>query len=73
GFVAAAGMHESKLFDLGAMSARDVAVAGYRGMFAGKTVVIPGLRNSLVARSIGLFPRGLVTRVVRGIQEKRPD
>lgn len=71
GFVAAAGMQESKLFDRGAMSAREVAEAGYRGLFEGKTVVIPGLRNSLLARTVGLFPRTLVTRVVRGIQEKR--
>jgi hypothetical protein len=71
GFVAAAGMSESKLFDRGAMSARAVAEAGYRGLFDGKAVVIPGLRNSLVARTVGLMPRGLVTKVVRGIQEKR--
>jgi short-subunit dehydrogenase len=71
GFVAAAGMQESKLFERGAMTAREVAEDGYRGMLAGKGIVIPGFRNNLLARSIGLFPRGLVTRVVRGIQEKR--
>ena len=72
GFVAAVpGMGESKLFDRAVMDARTVAEAGSRGMFDGKAVVIPGLRNNLLARSIGFFPRGLVTRVVRGIQEKR--
>ncbi|MFL6336176.1 MAG: SDR family NAD(P)-dependent oxidoreductase [Pyrinomonadaceae bacterium] len=71
GFVAAAGMGDSKLFDRAVMDARAVAEAGYRGLLAGKTIVIPGLRNNLLARSIGLFPRGLVTKVVRGIQEKR--
>ncbi|MCA1619996.1 MAG: SDR family oxidoreductase [Acidobacteria bacterium] len=71
GFVAAAGMGDSKLFDRAVMDARTVAVAGYRGLLAGKPVVIPGLRNNLLARSIGFFPRGLVTKVVRGIQEKR--
>ena len=71
GFVAAAGMGDSKLFDRAVMSAREVAVAGYRGMLAGRAVVIPGLRNNLLARTVGLFPRGLVTKVVRGIQEKR--
>jgi len=71
GFVAAAGMGDSKLFDRGAMDARTVAVEGYRGMLKGKTLVIPGLRNNLLARSIGFFPRSLVTKVVRGIQEKR--
>ncbi|MBV8858718.1 MAG: SDR family oxidoreductase [Acidobacteria bacterium] len=71
GFVAAAGMGDSKLFDRAVMDARTVAVEGYRGLLAGKTVVIPGFRNNLLARSIGLFPRNLVTKVVRGIQEKR--
>jgi short-subunit dehydrogenase len=71
GFVAAAGMQQSKLFDRAVMDARTVAVEGYRGLLAGKAIVIPGLRNNLLARSMGLFPRGLVTKVVRGIQEKR--
>ncbi|MDT7688906.1 MAG: uncharacterized protein QOJ70_3817 [Acidobacteriota bacterium] len=71
GFVAAAGMQDSKLFDRGAMTAREVAEAGYRGMLAGKTIVIPGLRNAFVARAVGMMPRGMVTKVVRGIQEKR--
>ena len=71
GFVAAAGMAESKLFDRGPMDARTVAEEGYRGMLAGKTIVIPGFRNALVARGVGFMPRRMVTRVVRGIQEKR--
>lgn len=71
GFVAAAGMGDSKLFDRAVMDARTVAVEGYRGLLHGKTIVIPGFRNNLLARSIGFFPRNLVTKVVRGIQEKR--
>ena len=71
GFVAAAGMNDSKLFDGVVMDARTVALAGYHGMKDGKRVVIPGLRNSLIARTVGFFPRGLVTKVVRRIQEKR--
>jgi uncharacterized protein len=71
GFAAAAGMEQSKLFDRAVMDARTVALAGYRGLFAGRAVVIPGLRNSLTARLVGLAPRRLVTRVVRGIQERR--
>src|SRR5205085_11002885 len=68
GFVAAAGMEESKLFDRGAMTARAVAEAGYRGMLGGKTIVIPGFRNRLLASSYRLAPRGLTNEVVRGIQ-----
>ena len=72
GFVAAAaGMSESKLFDGVVMDARAVALAGHRGMQEGKRVVIPGFRNSLIARTVGFFPRALVTKVVRRIQEKR--
>ena len=71
GFVAAAGMQQSKLFERGAMTAREVAEAGYRGMLAGKAVVIPGFRNALLARAVGLAPRRLVTKAVRGIQERR--
>jgi short-subunit dehydrogenase len=71
GFVAAAKMEESKLFDRYAMTARDVAEAGYRGMLDGKTIVIPGLRNAFVARAVGLMPRGIVTKVVRRIQGRR--
>ena len=73
GFVAAAGMQESKLFERGAMTAREVAEAGYRGLLEGKTLVIPGLRNNLVARTVGMMPRRMVTKVVRGIQERRSD
>ena len=73
GFVAAAGMVESKLFDANVMDARSVAVEGYRGMLSGKTVVIPGLRNRLLASGYRFAPRGLITKVVRGIQERRGD
>ena len=64
-------MSDSKLFDRGVMDARTVAVEGYKGMLSGKTIVIPGLRNALVARTVGMMPRRMVTKVVRGIQEKR--
>ena len=73
GFVAAAGMGESKLFDANVMSARAVAVEGYRGMLSGKTIVIPGLKNRLLASSYRFAPRGLITKVVRGIQDRRGD
>ena len=73
GFVAAAGMEKSKLFERGAMTARAVAVEGYRGLLAGKAIVIPGVRNNLTARLVGLAPRAWVTKVVRRIQERRSE
>ena len=47
-FHARAGMRETeKMFPV--MSAEDVARAGYRGLMAGKTIVIPGAVNRIVA------------------------
>ena len=71
GFVAAAKLEKSKLFEANVMDARSVAVAGYRGMLAGKRVVIPGIKNSLLAHTVGFLPRGLVTKAVRRVQETR--
>jgi uncharacterized protein len=71
GFGAAAGMEKSKLFEANVMDARTVAVAGYKGMKEGKTIVIPGLRNRVMARAVSFAPRGLVTKVVRRVQETR--
>jgi len=53
------------------MDARTVAEAGYRAMMSGKTVVIPGLGNKLLAQSIRFSPRRLVTKIVRRMQEER--
>jgi len=71
GFGEAAGLGDSKLFDGGVMDARAVAVEGYRGMLAGKPLVIPGTRNSVLARTVGFMPRRLVTKVVRRLQDRR--
>ncbi|HEV2707493.1 MAG TPA: SDR family oxidoreductase [Pyrinomonadaceae bacterium] len=71
GFVAAAGLGESKLFDRAVMDARTVAEEGYRAMLSGKPVVIPGLRNALMARAARIAPHSLVMKVVRRIQEQR--
>jgi len=69
-FAQRANMEESKLFKLGAMSSMDVARAGYKGMMAGKTLVIPGLMNKTLAFSVRLSPRKLVTAISRSLQER---
>lgn len=51
------------------MDAAEVARIGYRGLMAGKSVVIPGLRNQVLIWSLRLAPRGLVTNIVRKAQE----
>jgi short-subunit dehydrogenase len=52
------------------MPARDVAVKGYRGMLAGKRLVIPGFVNKVVAFSVRFAPRALVLRVSRAVQDR---
>jgi short-subunit dehydrogenase len=71
-FQAAAQMEESKLFSrLAVMDSATVARLGYEGLMSGKSVVIPGARNRLLARAVRLLPRGYVTKVVRSIQDRK--
>ena len=71
GFQARARMEDSNLLKrMQVMDAATVAEAGYRGMIAGKTIVIPGTRNWLVAESVRFAPRKLVTRIARSMQER---
>lgn len=53
------------------MDARTVAEAGYQALMAGKTLVIPGLANKLLAQSVRFSPRSMVTKIVRRMQEER--
>jgi uncharacterized protein len=70
GFQRRAAMEDSKLVQGRIMDARTVADAGYRGLIAGKAVVLPGLSAKLVAFSVRLSPRGVVTRITRRMQER---
>src|SRR5579864_7521097 len=71
GFARRAGTESSRLFkQVGAMDAATVARAGYRGLMAGKTLVISGAHNWLVAESVRLAPRKLVTAMSRWVAEK---
>lgn len=72
-FSARADMQNSGLFKgmLQVADARSVARAGYEGFRAGKRIVIPGLLNKVGAQSIRFTPRGLATRVVKGMQARR--
>jgi hypothetical protein len=55
---------------MGSMDARTVAVDGYRGLMAGKPVIISGFKNWLVAQSVRFSPRRLVTAIARKTQEE---
>jgi uncharacterized protein len=70
-FRESAGMEESRLFDHGVMDASAVAAAGYRGLMGARTLVIPGVRNKLLAFAVRCAPRCLVPPIVRWMQDLR--
>ncbi len=71
GFAGRAGNDESRLFKkLRPMDAKTVARAGYHGLLKGKTLVIPGFRNWLVAESVRISPRKMVTAISRWVSER---
>jgi short-subunit dehydrogenase len=63
-FQSRADMAESRLVRFGMADARSVAEAGYRGMEAGKVVVIPGITNKAGSLLVRVSPRAAVRRVV---------
>jgi len=71
-FKKAANLEASKLFyRTPPADAASVALAGFHGALAKKTLVIPGFSNCLMARTVGLMPRRLVTSIVRKMQERK--
>jgi short-subunit dehydrogenase len=71
GFAKRAGTEDSRLFKkLRPMNAEAVARDGYRGLMAGRTVVISGFQNWLVAESVRFAPRKVVTAISRWVAEK---
>ena len=57
-------------FFKGAMTPEAVARIGYEGMMKKKSVGIPGLKNKLLAFSVRLTPRKMVTAVARRMFER---
>jgi short-subunit dehydrogenase len=51
------------------MESKTVAAEGYKGLMAGKDIVITGTRNKLATFSERFAPRSMVRKIVRGIQE----
>ena len=71
GFQKRAGMENSRLFKkIGVMNVEAVARDGYRGLMAGKMVVISGMQNWLVAELVRFAPRKWVTAVSRWVAEE---
>jgi uncharacterized protein len=69
GFQDAARMQTSRLVQGTMMSAAEVAEAGYRGMIAGRSIVIPGTMNRLVPWLVRLTPRRVMTILSRRAAE----
>jgi uncharacterized protein len=70
GFAKRATIEQSRLFNLGAMSANRVALDGYRALMKGRTLAISGAHNRLIAQSTRFAPRKMVTAVSRWVTEK---
>jgi hypothetical protein len=71
GFAARAGNQHSRLFQQKRpTSAKAVARVGYRALQKGKTLVIAGRLNWLVAQSVRFSPRKMVTAVSRWMVER---
>jgi len=51
-------------------SSKEVALFGFDALMKGKTVVIHGLLNKIMAFSIRLSPRKMVTMMVRMMSEQ---
>lgn len=71
GFQSRAGVGDTLLMRLPLADARGIARAGYRGMLAGRAVVVPGPSNKLVALSPRFTPRRLLLWLSRKAVERR--
>jgi uncharacterized protein len=52
------------------MSPAEVAETAFNGLKKNKTIIIPGIKNQLLAFSVRFSPRSLVTKVARYMMEK---
>ncbi|GMA49958.1 short-chain dehydrogenase [Alicyclobacillus contaminans] len=69
-FASRANMSTSRLFQgSGVMDVKTVARLGYEGLMKGRNIVIPGMRNRVLATSTRFAPRRLITRIARFLNE----
>jgi uncharacterized protein len=70
-FQATANMESSRLFRLGhVMSAQEVAEAGYNAMLAGKSSIVTGVANRVMAAGTRFVPRSVAARLAKKAQER---
>lgn len=74
-FQIAAKMEKSKLFSslLAVAESETVALAGYKGFFAHKKIIIPGILNKIGAYSNKLVSRDFAAHIARKLQEKKAE
>jgi uncharacterized protein len=70
-FHAVSGGAPERFGGRGIADVHDVAEFGYDALQSGVRVAIPGLQNKLVVQARRLAPRGMVSRLVRLVQERR--
>ncbi|MCP2000577.1 short-subunit dehydrogenase [Nitrobacter winogradskyi] len=70
-FQARAGVKSSFHSSILQVSAKDVALEGYRGLMANKRAVLPGLGVKMLPLLLRLVPRDAVLRAVAGFQARR--
>ncbi|WP_350302318.1 SDR family NAD(P)-dependent oxidoreductase [Peribacillus frigoritolerans] len=61
----------TKIFIKNLIEPQVVAKCGYEGLMKDKTVIIPGFKNKLMAKSVGLLPRKWVTIYSRKLIEQK--
>lgn len=71
GFQRRAGVQSSRFLSGHMVDVAAVARLGYEGLMRGRPLVIPGVRNRLLACLVRFVPRQTVIRIVRSIQEHR--
>ncbi|RLQ96564.1 SDR family NAD(P)-dependent oxidoreductase [Falsibacillus albus] len=71
GFSDKAELGQSKLFTSGVMDAKKVAAQAVDGLMNSKSIIIPGIKNKLLAAGIRFLPRKTVTATVRKVQERK--
>jgi short-subunit dehydrogenase len=70
GFQQRAGLQEARLFQNAVvMDARSVAYRGIQGMMAGKSLVIPGTTNRVMALATRLVPHSFAARLVARLHQ----
>lgn len=68
GFIKVAAMEESSLFkDKKVPTSKEVAEFGYKAMMKGKTTVVHGILNRIMAAAVGFSPRKLVLKITKNI------